>query len=184
MAPLLPHARRTSRLLVLAALASSALLRHRPDGRAQQAVVLGALALGMPHGAADTELLRAAAHGSRPRHVLLASGYAALAAVSTVLVRRGGRGVDRAVLLASAAHFGEGELACWRAAPAGAPRRRAALRLVAAAVTTVGLPAAVGTAGRRDPVVGLHGALEAGHETRGLPSRATGDRPAGSGVAQ
>ena len=167
MDPLLPKARRTSRLLVLGALGSSALLRHRPESAAQQAVVLGALALGMPHGAADTELLRAAAHGSGRRHAVLAAGYAALAAASTLLVRRGGRGVDRAVLLASAAHFGEGELACWRAAPAGAPRRRAALRLLAAAVATVGLPAAVGTAGRRDPEVGVNGAL---------PRRATGDR--------
>jgi Brp/Blh family beta-carotene 15,15'-monooxygenase len=171
MPPLLPRARRASRLLVLGALGSSALLRHRPDGRAQQAVVLVALALGMPHGAADTELLRAAAGGSRSRHALLAAAYAALATGSTLLVRRGGRGVDRAVLLASAAHFGEGELACWRAAPPGAERRRAALRLLAAAVATVGLPAAVGTAGRRDLEVGLNGAL---------PSRATGDR---NGVA-
>lgn len=179
MTALLPNARRTSRVLVLGALASSVLLRHRPDGRAQQAVVLGALALGMPHGAADTELLRAAAGGSRSRHVALASAYAGLAAVSTVLVRRGGRGVDRFVLLASAAHFGEGELACWRAAPAGAARRRAALRLVAAAVTTVGLPAAVGTAGRRAPEVGVNGALAGGVQASGLPSRAsraTGDR--------
>jgi Brp/Blh family beta-carotene 15,15'-monooxygenase len=168
MTALLPRARRWSRGLAVAALASSRL----PVGRAgsagvQQAVVLGALALGMPHGAADTELLRAAAGSSRPRHAALVGGYAALAAASTLLVRRGGRGVDRAVLLASAAHFGEGEIACWRAAPAGAPRRRVALRLVAAAVTTVGLPAAVGTAGRRDAEVGVNGAL---------PSRATGDR--------
>ena len=167
MAALLPRARRTSRLLVLGALGSSALLRKRPGSAAQQAVVLGALALGMPHGAADTELLRNAARGSRSRHALLATAYAALAAGSTVLVRRGGPGVDRAVLLASAAHFGEGELACWRAAPAGAPRRRAALRLAAAAVATVGLPAAVGTAVRRDPEVGVNGALA---------GRAIGDR--------
>jgi Brp/Blh family beta-carotene 15,15'-monooxygenase len=161
---LLPRARRGSRLLVLGALASSAL---RPAGsRTQQAVVLGALALGMPHGAADTELLRVAARGSRPRHALLAAAYAALAAGATVLVRRGGTGIDRAVLLASAAHFGEGELACWRAAPAGASRRRAALRMTAAAVATVGLPAAVAAASRHEQV-GLNGAL---------PARAVGQR--------
>lgn len=74
------------------------------------------------------------------------------------------------MLVASAAHFGEGELACWRAAPAGAPRRRAALRLAAAAVATVGLPAAVGTASRREQV-GVTGAL---------PARAIGQR---SGLA-
>lgn len=186
MSPLLPRARRTSRLLVVGALASSALLRHRTDGRAQQAVVLGALALGMPHGAADTELLRAAAGGSRPRHLLLASSYAALAGVSTVLVRRGGPGVDRAVLVASAAHFAEGELACWSGSPS---RGRAALRLLAAAVATVGLPAAVGTAGRRRAEVGVTGALHAVEEPpisagtpapQRLPSRAIGDR---NGVA-
>ena len=161
---LLPRARTASRLLVLGAMASSAL---RPAGsRTQQAVVLGALALGMPHGAADTELLRAASGGSRPRNALLATAYAALAAGATVLVRRGGSGVDRAVLVASAAHFGEGELACWRAAPPGAPRRRAALRMLAAGVATVGLPAAVGTASRREQV-GVNGAL---------PPRAVGDR--------
>ncbi|MCA1710319.1 MAG: hypothetical protein LC789_01240 [Actinobacteria bacterium] len=170
---LLPQARRTSRGVVLAALASSAVLSRRaPGGGAEQAVVLGALALGMPHGAADTELLRAASRGSRPRHAALVAGYTLLAAGSTVIVRRGGKGIDRAVLLASAAHFGEGELACWRAAPVGRTRRRAALRLVAAAVTTVGLPAAVGTANRRPAEVGLTGALDG---AVGTP-RAVGER--------
>jgi Brp/Blh family beta-carotene 15,15'-monooxygenase len=158
---LLPQARRTSRAVVLAALASSAVLSRRaPGGRAEQGVVLAALALGMPHGAADTELLRAASRGSRSRHAALLLGYALLAASSTVAVRRGGTGIDRAVLLASAAHFGEGELACWRAAPLGRTRRRNALRLVAAVVTTVGLPAAVGTANRRPAEVGLSAALD------------------------
>ncbi|MDP9432838.1 MAG: hypothetical protein M3P91_09050, partial [Actinomycetota bacterium] len=147
MTVLLPQARRTSRAVVLAALASSAVLSRRaPGGRAEQAVVLGALALGMPHGAADSELLRAASRGSRPRHAALIAGYALLAVGSTVVVRRGGTGMEKAVLLASAVHFGEGELACWRPAPLGRTRRRAALRLVASAVTTVGLPAAVGAA--------------------------------------
>ena len=143
-------------MIALGAIASSRL----PLGRAgsaglQQAVVLGALALGMPHGAADTELLRSGAHGSRRRYAGLAMAYAGLGAVSTVLVRRGGGTVDRLVLLASAAHFGEGELACWRASP----RSHAALRMAAAAITTVGLPAAVGTGNRRPAEVGASGAL-------------------------
>ncbi len=157
-APLLPRARRTSRLLVLAAL-GTALVDPAPRGRTQQAVGLAALALGMPHGAADTELLRSASGGSRSRQGALIAAYAALAAASTVVVRRGGTAVERGVLLASAAHFAEGELACWQAAPAGRPRLRSALRLLAAAVTTVGLPAAVGTANRRPAEVGLTGAL-------------------------
>jgi len=170
---LLPQARRTSRAVVLAALASTAVLARRaPGGRAEQAVVLGALALGMPHGAADTELLRAASHGSRPRHAALIAGYALLAAGSTVVVRRGGTGIERAVLLASAAHFGEGELACWSAAPPGRTRRHAALRLVASALTTVGLPAAVSTANRRPAEVGLSGALDGAAVT----PRAVGER--------
>lgn len=168
MEPLLPRARRTSRLAVLGALGASAVLSRRaPGGAAQQAVVLGALALGMPHGAADTELLRSAAAGSRSRHLALATAYGALATAATVVVRRGGTGVDRAVLLASAAHFGEGELACWSAAPSGASRRRAAARLLAASVATVALPAAVGTANRRPAEVGLNGAV---------PPRAAGER--------
>ena len=159
-ADLLPGARRTSRLIVLGALASSALLSRRaPGSKAQQAVGLAALALGMPHGAADAELLRVAARGSRRRQAGLATAYAALATASTVLVRRGGTRVERGVLLASAVHFGEGELACWRRAPAGSARLRMGLRLLAAAVTTVGLPAAVGTANERPPEVGAAGAL-------------------------
>lgn len=147
---------------MLAALASRLLARRRgPGGRLDQAVVLGALALGMPHGAADTELLRSASGGSRSRHVMLSAAYAVLATGATVVVRRGGSAIERGVLLASAAHFTEGELACWGAAPPGGARRRAALRLLAAAVTTVALPAAVGTANRRPPEVGATGALQA-----------------------
>lgn len=132
--------------------------------------MLAALALGMPHGAADTELLVRAAHGSRTRHAGLVAGYAALAAAATVVVRRGGPWVERAVLVASAAHFAEGELACWAPAPAGRPGARAALRCAAAAVATVGLPAAVGRAEHRPAAVGVSGALEA------PPPRAVGDR--------
>ena len=113
----------------------------------------------MPHGAADTELLRSAAAGSRARHGVLVGAYALLAAVSTVVVRRGGSRVERGVLLASAVHFGEGELACWGRGPTGHPRVRACVRLLAAAVTTVGLPAAVGTANARPAEVGVTGAL-------------------------
>lgn len=142
--PLLPQARRASRLLVGLALATGlAPTAGRP--RLAQGVVLGALVLGMPHGAADTELLRAAAAGSRSRHVGLLAGYALLATGATAVVRRGGPWVERAVLLLSAAHFAEGELACWRAGPG----RTDLLRAVAAATTTVLLPAAVGAANRR-----------------------------------
>ena len=158
---LLPRARTTSRVIALAAGAAGLALSRRPPGsRAQQGVVLAALALGMPHGAADTELLRAAAEGRRDRHLLLASAYAAVAAAATVVVRRGGGGVERAVLLASAAHFAEGEAACWGAPPGGHRRARTALRLLAAAATTVVVPAAVGVANRRPPEVGVSGALE------------------------
>lgn len=173
MTTLLPRARRSSRLVVLGALGSTALLRRRaPGGPVEQAVVLGALALGMPHGAADTELLRSAAAGSRARQALLATAYAVVAAGSTVVVRRGGDLVGRGVLLASAAHFSEGELACWPPPPVGHDRLRAALRLAAAAVTTVALPAAVGTANARPAEVGVSGALAA--------PRAAGER---SGLA-
>jgi Brp/Blh family beta-carotene 15,15'-monooxygenase len=170
MTELLPRARTWSRMLAVGALAASRLPAGRAgSARVQQAVVLGALALGMPHGAADTELLRAASGGSRRRHVALAAAYAALGAGATVVVRRGGGGVERAVLLASAAHFGEGELACWRPAPR-ASRRGTALRMAAAALTTVGLPAAVGTANRRPPEVGISGARA------DPPPRGMGDR--------
>jgi beta-carotene 15,15'-dioxygenase len=133
--------------------------------------MLGALALGMPHGAADTELLRTAAHGSRRRHAGLIAGYALLATGATVVVRRGGPTVERGVLLASAAHFGEGELACWRPAPPGTAAARTTLRAAAAALATVGLPAAVGTANRLPPEVGATGALA------DPPSRIGRDRP-------
>ena len=160
---------------MLAATVAGALPRTVRGAQAQQALVLAALALGMPHGAADTELLLRASHGSRRRHLALVAGYAALAAGSTVVVKRGGPWVERGVLLASAAHFAEGELACWGAAPAGRPRARAALRLLAAAVATVGLPAAVGTASPGGATaVGAEGVHAA------PPPRAVGDR---SGVA-
>ncbi|MDQ3663288.1 MAG: Brp/Blh family beta-carotene 15,15'-dioxygenase [Actinomycetota bacterium] len=170
MTELLPRARKWSRVLAVGALASSRL----PVGRAgsvgvQQAVVLGALALGMPHGAADTELLRSAAAGSVRRHVALAVAYAALGVGSTMVVRRGGGRVERAVLLASAAHFGEGELACWRLPPR-VSLMGTVLRMAAATLTTVGLPAAVGTANRRPAEIGVSGALTT------TPPRGMGDR--------
>lgn len=174
MTELLPRARRWSRVLALGAVAGSQLPVGRSTGSVgvQQAVVLGALALGMPHGAADTELLRSAAAGSGRRHVALAVAYAALGTASTVVVRRGGGTVERMVLLASAAHFGEGELACWRPAKQASPAGTV-LRLASAALTTVALPAAVGTANRRPPEVGVTGALA-------TPPRGMGDR---TGVA-
>ncbi len=171
MPALLPRARRASRATVAGAVVvSAALARWAPGsgGRAaQQGLVLGALALGMPHGAADTELLRSAAAGDPRRHAALVGGYAALAAAATAVVHRGGPWVDRAVLLGSAAHFAEGELACWRTRPSGATGT--ALRALAAATTTVGLPAAVGAVNRSRPEVGVTGALD------GLPDRATGE---------
>ncbi len=123
--PLLPRARRASRAVAARRACSPAprCSRWAPGsgGRAaQQGLVLGALALGMPHGAADTELLRSAAHGDRRRHAALVGGYAALAAAATAVVSRGGPAVDRLVLVGSAAHFAEGELACWRTRPADA----------------------------------------------------------------
>ena len=161
---LLPSARRASRVIALAsALAGPVVPRLVPGvagQRVQQGLVLGALALGMPHGASDTELLVRAAHGDRRRHVALLTAYAALAAGSTAVVRRGGPWVERVVLVASAAHFGEGELACWGPAPKGAARRRTALRALAAATTSVLLPAAVGHANRRPAEVGLNAALD------------------------
>jgi beta-carotene 15,15'-dioxygenase len=196
---LLPRARRASRLLAAGSLvASAALSRRPPGGIAQQAMVLAALVLGMPHGASDTELLRTAARGSRTRHGALIGAYLSAAAGATVLVRRGGGAVERGVLLASAAHFGEGETACWTAPPAGASRHHGLLRGLTAAVTTVALPAAVALANRRPAEVGLTGALSspAGRTAavgasagpprvgagsgRGVPARATGER---SGLA-
>lgn len=162
---LVPRARRASRAVALTTVALGT-VASRGGGRAQQALVLGALSLGMPHGAADTELLRSAARGSRGRHAVLVVGYAATAAAATAVVHRGGRGVDAVVLLASAAHFAEGELACW---PVSRSRRRSLLRLVSAALTTVALPAAVGTANRRPAEVGVSGAVQEG-------PRAVGDR--------
>ena len=164
MTALLPRARRTSRLLALGGLAAGAVLSRRPPGSAaQQAVVLGALALGMPHGASDTELLRSAARGSTARHGALVVGYAAVAAGATAVVRRGGGGVERGILLASAAHFAEGELACY------GTRGSKPLRLLTSAVTTVALPAAIGLANRRPAEVGVNAVLEA--------PRAAGERP-------
>lgn len=163
--PLLPRARRASRGLVVAVTGCSVLLQHGRVGqlgeRVQQGVVLSALALGMPHGAADAELLRAAGQGRPRRTAGLMLGYAALATASTVVVRRGGAPVERAVLLASAAHFTEGELACWQPPPAGMRPVRLALRALTAAVVTVGLPAAVGSAKDLPEQVGVTGALAA-----------------------
>ena len=163
---LLPSARRASRLIALGAALSGPVVPKLVPGaagaRVQQGLVLGALALGMPHGASDTELLVRAARGSRPRHVALLTGYAALAAGSTAVVRRGGPWVERTVLVLSAAHFAEGEMACWGTRP----RRTAVLRAVAAATTTVLLPAAVGHANRRPAEVGANAALEVTKATR------------------
>jgi len=168
---LLPRARRASRVIALAtAVAGPVVPRVFPGvagQRVQQGLVLGALALGMPHGASDTELLTRAAHGDRRRHLALLTGYAALAAGSAAVVRRGGPWVERVVLVATAAHFSEGELACWGPAPTGAARRRTALRAVAAATTSVLLPAAVGHANRRPPEVGMNAALEVTKAARG-----------------
>jgi Brp/Blh family beta-carotene 15,15'-monooxygenase len=161
---LVPRARRASRAVALAT-AALATMAPRGGARPQQALVLGALSLGMPHGAADTELLRSAARGRRGRHAVLVLAYAATAVGGPGAGLRGGRRVDLAVLLASAAHFAEGELACW---PATASRRRTVLRLVSAALTTVAVPAAVGTANRRPAEVGATGATQA--------PRALGDR--------
>jgi beta-carotene 15,15'-dioxygenase len=148
----------------------------RGGARPQQALVLAALSLGMPHGAADTELLRAAARGSRRRQGCLLLAYAATAAGATAVVHRGGRAVDAAVLVASAAHFAEGELAC---RPQTRSRRRTALRLLAAALTTVAVPAAAGTANRRPPEVGVTAAAHDLADASPAP-RAVGDR---SGLA-
>ena len=161
MPPLVPRARRASRVLAVATLLAG-VPASRSGTRAQQALVLGALSLGMPHGAADTELLRAAAGGSRRRHLGLLAAYAATGAAATAVVHRGGRATELAVLVASAAHFAEGEVACW---PSPAPRGRSALRAVAAALTTIAVPAAVGTARS---------------SSGGVGSRAVGDR---SGLA-
>jgi Brp/Blh family beta-carotene 15,15'-monooxygenase len=161
---LVPRARRASRAVALATVVL-ATVASRGGARPQQALVLGALSLGMPHGAADTELLRSAARGRRGRHAALVLAYAATAVGATAVVHRGGRRVDLAVLFASAAHFAEGELACW---PASASRRRAVLRLMSAALTTVAVPAAVGTANRRPAEVGATGATQT--------PRAIGDR--------
>jgi len=73
---LVPHARRASRAVALGTVALGT-VASRGGARPQQALVLGALSLGMPHGAADTELLRQAAGGSRGRHAALLLGYAA-----------------------------------------------------------------------------------------------------------
>jgi beta-carotene 15,15'-dioxygenase len=171
---LVPRARRASRAVAVATVALGT-VAARGGARPQQALVLAALSLGMPHGAADTELLKSAARGSRRREGALLLGYAATAAGATAAVHRGGRTVDAAVLLASAAHFAEGELACW---PRSGSRRRAGLRLVAAALTTVAVPAAVGTTNRRPLEVGATAAAlgVAGAPDAGRTPRAVGDR--------
>lgn len=162
MVLLVPRARRASRVVAIGTVLVGS-FAARGGSRPQQALVLSALSLGMPHGAADTELLRSAAHGSRRRYAALLAGYTATAAGATAVVHRGGRGVDAAVLLASAAHFAEGELACW---PRSSSRSRSALRLLAAALTTVAVPAAVGTANRRPAEVGATAA--AAHTPRAV----------------
>lgn len=145
-APYLVRARRASRVLVTASL-----LAGRLPSRARTPLVLGVLALGMPHGAADTELLRVAAAGSRRRLGALMGGYAGAAAVGTAVIAHGSPAVSRVVLAGTAAHFAEGELACWPAAaqPGGAPVDRA-LRVAGAALATTLLPALVGRDGLRD----------------------------------
>lgn len=186
---LLPRARTASRGLVLAVTGASLLLQQGRGGRlgerVQQGVVLSALALGMPHGAADAELLRSAGRGSPRRTAALMAGYAALATASTAVVRGGGAPVERAVLLASAAHFTEGELACWDRPPSGWRRGRLALRALTAAVVTVGLPAAVGSARHLPEQVGMTGAVAA--TGRALGQRSGLDllrcQPAPAGVA-
>ena len=135
----LEQARRASRLGVAAALAAG-----RLPPRARTPLVLGALALGMPHGAADTELLRVAAAGSRVRQAALVASYAGTAAAGAAVIARGGPVVERAVLLGSAAHFAEGELASW---PRSRTRADTVLRFVGAAIATALLPAVVGGAG-------------------------------------
>lgn len=154
--PLLPRARRSSRAIVAGTIAASVAAQRLAPGalgaRAQSALVLGALALGMPHGAADTEVLRAAARGSRVRHVGLLAGYAAAAAAATTGVARAGDRGGLVVLAGSALHFAEGELACW-APPRGAAgrgRRTGAIRGIGVALATLGLQSAVALAGRSE----------------------------------
>lgn len=184
--PLLPRARTVSRALVGGALLLGPLARRAADrpggGRAQTALVLGALVLGMPHGAADTEVLRAAAGGDRRRHGGLLAGYAAAGAVGTAYVARGGRGARPVVLLGSLAHFVEGELSCW--APAtGTPLGRrgdALLRAAAAGLGSLGLQAAVAWADPERTSAGLSPdpAVTGGART-GLVLLRAADVPAG-----
>ena len=138
--------------------------------------MLAALALGMPHGAADTELLRAGvARLARGRHAALLGRL--LRARGRLHGRRQAR---RPVGRAGGAARERRALRRGRAgllgpAPAGRPAARAALRLLAAAVATVGLPAAVGTAER-----GVAGASGSTGVLDAPPPRAVGDR---TGVA-
>ncbi len=134
---LLPRARWASRGAVLGALALSAIPVARGP-RAREAVTLAALALGMPHGAADTELLRVCARGSRGRHAGLLAGYAGLALLATAVIERSDRRARPLLLIMSAVHFAEGEDACWASDPSPAGHL---LRRVGAMVTSVGLPA-------------------------------------------
>lgn len=137
MTTALGQARWASRGIALAALGVGA-------GGRNTAITLGALAIGMPHGAADTELLALAARGSRTRQIALITGYAGAATAATVAIRRGGSRMSQAVLAASALHFAEGELATW-----ATPAPNKTLRAAAAAFSTVLLPAAITTVNRR-----------------------------------
>jgi beta-carotene 15,15'-dioxygenase len=174
VALLVPRARSTSRWLALGTVLLGA-RASRSGSRAQQALVLGALSLGMPHGAADTELLRAAAGASRRRHAGLLLAYAVTGAAATAVVHRGGHRTELAVLAASAAHFAEGEAACW---PASSSRRRTVLRAGAAALTTIAVPAAVGTP-RRAPGSDDATAPRAAGDRSGLALLRDGDAASG-----
>ena len=155
MTALLPHARRTSRLLVRGGVAGGAVLSRRPPGRS-------ARSRPRPRSARARHAPRGVGHRAAAP---AAQGSGVATARSSWLRRRGrrrdraraarGRGVERGVLLASAAHFGEGELACC------GTRGPSVLRLLTSAATTVGLPAAVGLANRRPAEVGVNAALEA-----------------------
>jgi len=142
---LLPSARRLSRRLVLGGIAASLVARSAgPRGaRAQDGIVLGALAVGMPHGAADAELLRRSTSG-RARLVGSMTAYGGSAVAATALLRRGGRLAAAVGLAVPALHFTEAELACWPSPPSG---RSGVPRVLAATATTVAIPRAVGLLG-------------------------------------
>lgn len=175
MPALLTRARYGSRGIAVAALAAGLASNGPVATRTQEAVTLAALSIGMPHGAADAELLRSAARGSRLRHLGLLAGYAALATAATRVVQRGGPRVERVVLLASAAHFAEGELACWRPSRRASPANTA-LRAATAAMTTAVLPSLVSSTNRRPPVVGAT-AVATGQRRSALSLLRDGETP-------